>query len=73
MPTCFSRIEKEHRIKPQQLTREQRQNQNLVPTGTPPGGTYVQIKHEIKNVNINDQKHRYAVCHTLVKQKTNQS
>ena len=27
----------------------------LVPTGTPPGGTYVQIKHEIKNVNINDQ------------------
>lgn len=46
MPTCFSGTEKEQEIESQQLMREQTQNQNLVPTGTPPGGTYMQIKHE---------------------------
>lgn len=37
---------KEQKIEPQQLTEEEPQNKHLVPTGTPPGGTYVQIKHE---------------------------
>lgn len=61
MPTCFNWTGKEQEIISQQLTKEQTQNQHLVPTGTPPGGTYVQIKHEIKNVNINDHKLRYGI------------
>lgn len=40
--------------------REQTQNQHLVPTGTPPGGTYMQIKHE-KNVNKIELEHRYDI------------
>lgn len=61
MPTCFNWTGKEQEIEPQQLTKEQTQNQHLVPTGTPPGGTYVQIKYEIKNVNINNHKLKYGI------------
>lgn len=37
--------ERELGNEPQQFTKEQTQNECLVPTGTPPGGTYMQIKH----------------------------
>lgn len=42
------------------MNKRKTQNQHLVPTGTPPGGTYMQIKHE-KNVNRIEHEYRYDI------------